>query len=97
MDPSIAKSGKERVKTVNEIKVGTILAYKARSPGGNMTKKQLLQKIALLETINDHLSTEVTYVDELMKMVGFAGGLETIKATAREIIKKGLIEQHEIT
>lgn len=57
-----------------------------------MTKAQLLKKIAVLESINDQLSTEVTYVDRLMKMVGFAGGLETIKATAREIVSKGLAE-----
>ena len=54
-----------------------------------MTKAQLLKKIALLESINDQLATEVSYVDELMKMVGFAGGLVTIKATAQEIIARG--------
>ncbi len=57
-----------------------------------MTKTQLLRKIAVLESINDQLSTEVSYVDHLMRMVGFAGGLETIKATAKEIIEKGLVE-----
>jgi hypothetical protein len=54
-----------------------------------MTKAQLMKKIALLESINDQLSTEVTYVDHLMRMVGFAGGLEGVKATANEIIEKG--------
>lgn len=54
-----------------------------------MTKAQLLKKIALLESINDQLETEVSYVDELMKMVGFTGGLVTIKATAQEIIERG--------
>lgn len=54
-----------------------------------MTKAQLLKKIALLESINDQLATEVSYVDELMKMVGFADGLITIKATAQEIITRG--------
>lgn len=54
-----------------------------------MTKAQLLKKIALLESINDQLATEVSYVDELMKMVGFADGLITIKATAHEIIARG--------
>lgn len=51
--------------------------------------KELEQKIAYLESINDQLSTEVSYVDKLMKLIGFAGGLGTIKATADEIIKKG--------
>lgn len=57
-----------------------------------MTKKELMKKVAYLESINDQLSTEVSYVDHLMKMVGFKGGLVTVKATAEEIIEKGLIE-----
>ena len=57
-----------------------------------MTKKQLLKKIAILEFMNDQLSTEVSYVDQLMRLIGFAGGLETVKATAQEIITKGLAE-----
>lgn len=56
-----------------------------------MTKAQLLKKIARLESINDQLSTEVTYVDQLMRIVGFSGGLETVKLTAQEIIDKGLL------
>lgn len=60
-----------------------------------MTKAQLMKKIAVLESINDQLSTEVSYVDRLMRMVGFAGGLETIKATAQEIIAKGQSEVEE--
>lgn len=60
-----------------------------------MTKAQLQKKIALLESINDQLSTEVSYVDRLMRLVGFSGGLETIKATALEIIDKGLNEPQE--
>ena len=57
-----------------------------------MTKNQLMKKIAVLESINDQLSTEVSYIDQLMRLVGFAGGIETVKATAREIIDKGLAE-----
>lgn len=53
-----------------------------------MTKAQLLKKIAYLEFVNDQLDAEVQYVDQLMKLVGFAHGLETIKQTAREIIKE---------
>ncbi len=56
-----------------------------------MTKTQLMKKLAYLESINDQLSTEITYVDQLMKMVGFAGGIITIKATAEEIIQKGYV------
>ncbi len=59
------------------------------------TKAQLLKEIAYLESINDQLSTEVSYVDQLMRMVGFAGGLVTIKATAEEIISQGLAEKSD--
>lgn len=50
-----------------------------------MTKKQLLKKVAYLESINDHLLTELGYLDQLMRLVGFAGGLETVKVTAKEL------------
>ena len=53
-----------------------------------MTKSQLLKKIAYLESVNDQLSTEVTYVDHLMRLIGFSEGLLTVKATAKEIIEK---------
>lgn len=54
-----------------------------------MTKKELLHKIAVLESVNDQLSAEVAYVDQLMKMIGFSGGIQTVKATAQEIIDCG--------
>jgi len=60
-----------------------------------MTKAQLLKKIAVLESVNDQLSTEVCYVDQLMRLIGFSGGLEGIKATAQEIIDKGYLEESE--
>ena len=56
----------------------------------DMTKAQLLKKIALLESVNDQLSAEVSYVDHLMRLLGFSQGLLTVKATAQEIIDKGL-------
>ena len=36
-----------------------------------MTKAQLLRKIARLESVNDVLTTEVEYVDQLMRLLGF--------------------------
>lgn len=57
-----------------------------------MTKSQLLKKIAYLESVNDQLSTEVTYVDHLMRLIGFSEGLVTVKATAQEIIDKGVVD-----
>lgn len=61
-----------------------------------MTKDQLLRKVAYLESINDQLSTEVVYVDELMKMIGFSNGLVTVKATAAEIIRKGYKQPEDV-
>jgi hypothetical protein len=66
-----------------------------RQRGGNMTKGQLLKKIAHLESINDQLVTEVTYVDHLMRLVGFSEGLVGVKATAEEIVEKGYPEINE--
>lgn len=57
-----------------------------------MTKTQLLKKIAYLESVNDQLSTEVVYVDHLMRLIGFSEGLVTVKATAQEILDKGLMD-----
>jgi hypothetical protein len=56
-----------------------------------MTKAQLLKKIAYLESVNDQLSTEVEYVDQLMRLIGFSDGLVTVKATAQEILNKGML------
>ena len=49
------------------------------------TKKTLERKLAKLESINDQLMTEIDYVDHLMKLIGFAGGLQTLKETATEL------------
>lgn len=57
-----------------------------------MTKRQLLKKLAYLESINDQLSTEISYVDQMMKMIGFAKGLSTLKATAEAMIERGYIK-----
>lgn len=60
-----------------------------------MTKAQLIKKIALLESLNDQLSTEVSYLDNLMRLVGFSDGIKTVKATAQEILDHGLLEEEE--
>jgi hypothetical protein len=60
-----------------------------------MTKTQLNKRIAMLESINDQLITEVSYLDNLMRLVGFSEGLKTVKATAQEIIDNGLLEEEE--
>jgi len=55
-----------------------------------MTKTQLQKRVAYLESLNDQLSTEVSYLDSLMRVIGFSEGLITVKATAQEIISKGM-------
>ncbi|MBA3237807.1 MAG: hypothetical protein H0T62_05570 [Parachlamydiaceae bacterium] len=60
-----------------------------------MTKLQLLKKIAVLESVNDQLVTEVSYIDNLMRLVGFSDGIATVKLTAQEILDKGLLDQKE--
>ncbi len=62
-----------------------------------MSEKELLRKIGQLESVNDFLVTEIEHLDELMRLVGFKGGICTVKATANEIIKRGLVEAEEIT
>lgn len=60
-----------------------------------MTKTQLLRRIAVLESLNDQLSTEVQYVDQLMRMLGFSEGLLTVKSTAQEILEQGPLEEED--
>ncbi|MCE2982376.1 MAG: hypothetical protein LW832_02300 [Parachlamydia sp.] len=60
-----------------------------------MKKIDLQKKLAHLESLNDHLLTELGYVDHLMRLVGFAGGLETVKLTAKELYENEQGSQFE--
>ena len=40
------------------------------------------RKIAYLEFVNDQLISEMEEIDEMMRFIGFADGLETVKETA---------------
>jgi hypothetical protein len=53
-----------------------------------MTKEQLLKKVSELESINDQLQTEIRYLDQLLKKVGFSEGLKTLKFAAKEMIER---------
>lgn len=44
------------------------------------------KKLAELESINDQLSAEIRYLDQLLKQVGFEEGLKTLKCAAQELI-----------
>lgn len=62
-----------------------------------ITKTQLLKKLGYLEFINDQLSSELRYVDTLLRAIGFPEGLETVKIAAKELQEKnnGQEEQSE--
>lgn len=51
-----------------------------------MKNKDLLKKLSKLETINDQLAAEITYLDQLARSLGFAEGLKTLKSAALEML-----------
>lgn len=53
-----------------------------------MEKEKMLKRISELETINDQLLTELHYLDQLLKQIGFEQGLITLKAAAQELIEE---------
>jgi hypothetical protein len=64
-----------------------------------MKDKTLLKKLAKLETLNDQLSAEISYLEKLTRALGFADGLKTLKAAAIEMLeieqKKGVKSEDE--
>lgn len=53
-----------------------------------LTKSDLLQLMVDLEFANEELRVELATFDRLMRKVGFADGIATIKATVRELQKE---------
>lgn len=51
-----------------------------------------LKKLAELEFSNDQLASEISCLDQLMRLVGFSDGLATVKVAAREIAEGGGVE-----
>ncbi len=51
-----------------------------------MDSGKLKQRIAYLEFTNDQLSAEVDYIDELLRLIGFPSGLQTVKEAAEDIL-----------
>ena len=60
-----------------------------------MHMKKILQQIAYLEFANDQLSTELQYVDKLLRAVGFTDGLTTVKQAAKELFEEEQAATHE--
>jgi hypothetical protein len=56
--------------------------------GAFMNKKDLISKIAKLESINDQLVAELSYIDSLVRQVGFDEGVKTLKMAAMELLEE---------
>ena len=61
-----------------------------------MSDEELKDRVAYLESMNDQLETEIAHIDELMRLLGFAEGLETVKAAAQELKDRELSENSEM-
>ena len=51
-----------------------------------MKNTDQMKKLAKLETINDQLAAEISYLDQLARSLGFAEGLKTLKSAALEML-----------
>jgi hypothetical protein len=51
-----------------------------------MNKQDLLKRISELESLNDQLLSEIRFLDDLLKELGFEEGLKTLKIAAREML-----------
>ena len=49
-------------------------------------EKELIKKIAALESKVDHLETELSHLDGMLLACGFPNGVETLKETIKEIL-----------
>lgn len=59
-----------------------------------VTKAQLIQKIARLESAQDYLVTELERLDQQLRRIGFEEGLSTMKACAQRLLV--MVQSHEI-
>jgi hypothetical protein len=50
-------------------------------------EEELKRRISELESINDQLTAELRYLDNLLKEVGFEEGLITLKYAALELLE----------
>lgn len=54
-----------------------------------MSDEELKKRMALLEFAYDQLIKEVSQIDKLMRKIGFANGIHTLKFAAEELIARG--------
>jgi len=53
-----------------------------------MNNKDLIKRIAQLESLNDQLLSELHFLDSLSRELGFPEGLDSLKSTAKELLKE---------
>ncbi|MCB1108782.1 MAG: hypothetical protein KDK44_03920 [Chlamydiia bacterium] len=53
-----------------------------------MSPDEMETKIAKLESVNDQLQAEFDHLDMLLREIGFAAGIETLKEAAKELLDK---------
>ncbi len=53
-----------------------------------MSPEEMETKIAKLESMNDQLQAEFDHLDTLLREIGFASGIETLKEAAKELLEK---------
>ena len=53
-----------------------------------MSPEEMETKIAKLESMNDQLHAEFDHLDTLLREIGFASGIETLKEAAKELLEK---------
>ena len=58
-------------------------------------EKQMLSKIAILETKNDLLEAELMYLNEMLIRCGFPEGTKTLKETVEELLAEDPSISHE--
>lgn len=54
----------------------------------DMEKEKLLKTISELESMNDQLVSELSFLDNLLRKVGFEEGLITLKSAAEDLIEQ---------
>jgi hypothetical protein len=58
--------------------------------------KNLQMEIAALESRLDHYETEFDHLNVLLKKCGFPKGIETLKASAYELLEEDLLQNNVI-
>lgn len=53
----------------------------------DVEKEKLIKRISELESLNDQLASELRFLDDLLRKVGFDQGLTTLKSAAEELIE----------